>query len=405
MLSICTWTGGGADAKWSTAANWSGGVAPTAGDSLVFAGTTRTSSTNDLAAGTSFASIEFQKGNFTLAGNSIALSGGVTVDSTATTTDTISLNVALGGSATTVDVEGTALSVSGTVSGSSGLSKAGAGTLTLSGSNSYSGSTTIAAGALNIRNSGALGSGTAVSVVNNARLEMQGGITVSGKTLALDGNGGNMLGALESVGGTTNTWDGAIALATTTTTQARIGASGPDTAHVGTLVVTGAISGGSASYGLGIRATYDTSNNSLGTVVLQGASTYAGPTQIVVGTLVLDAGDNRLPTGTVLSVGNTSNVGTSTLDLAGHSQQLAGLLDYGTTMVRTVTNSVSGTSGTLTVNGTGTTTYAGVISGNVGLVKSGTGTEILTGSNTYSGTTTVSAGVLNIQNASALAAR
>ena len=41
--------GGGADGKWSTAANWVGDTAPAAtGDTLVFAGTLNTSTTNDL---------------------------------------------------------------------------------------------------------------------------------------------------------------------------------------------------------------------------------------------------------------------------------------------------------------------------------------------------------------------
>ncbi|MCX8497218.1 MAG: hypothetical protein ORN51_13640, partial [Akkermansiaceae bacterium] len=39
-----TWNGGGANNNWSPAANW-GGTAPVAGDTLTFAGTTRSSST------------------------------------------------------------------------------------------------------------------------------------------------------------------------------------------------------------------------------------------------------------------------------------------------------------------------------------------------------------------------
>lgn len=56
----------------------------------------------------------------------------------------------------------------------------------------------------------------------------------------------------------------------------------------------------------------------------------------------------------------------------------------------------------LTINGTGNTTISGIISNSGTLTKSGTGTLTLSGINTYSGTTSVSAGILNIQNASGL---
>src|SRR5207245_4897719 len=34
--AVATWDGGGADTKWTTAANWAGDVAPQPGDDLVF---------------------------------------------------------------------------------------------------------------------------------------------------------------------------------------------------------------------------------------------------------------------------------------------------------------------------------------------------------------------------------
>ena len=43
-----TWSGGGADNNWSTAANW-GGTAPVSGDSLIFAGIQRTTNLNNIA--------------------------------------------------------------------------------------------------------------------------------------------------------------------------------------------------------------------------------------------------------------------------------------------------------------------------------------------------------------------
>ena len=68
----------------------------------------------------------------------------------------IALNVGLGG---TVDVEnaGDTLTLSGVVSGSNGLTKIGDGTLTLSGSNTYTGGTLVSAGKLVLGSGGSLG--------------------------------------------------------------------------------------------------------------------------------------------------------------------------------------------------------------------------------------------------------
>src|SRR5438132_3071386 len=69
-------------------------------------------------------------------------------------------------------------------------------------------------------------------------------------------------------------------------------------------------------------------------------------------------------------------------------------------------NSQTGTR-TLTLTGTntGNNTLAAIIGDNSGatsLTKSGAGTWILSGANTYTGLTTVSAGILDLQNSSAL---
>src|SRR5205814_2314202 len=57
----------------------------------------------------------------------------------------------------------------------------------------------------------------------------------------------------------------------------------------------------------------------------------------------------------------------------------------------------------LTLTGAGSGSLASIIGTTSGtLTKSGTGTWTLTGANTYTGSTTISAGILNIQNATAL---
>lgn len=76
------WTGGGADDKLSTPANWTDGAAPETGDCLVFAGERRTTPVNDFDPGTtSFKGIVFSNdctscsAAFTLTGNELVLTG------------------------------------------------------------------------------------------------------------------------------------------------------------------------------------------------------------------------------------------------------------------------------------------------------------------------------------------
>ena len=81
LLAVDTWVGGGGNNHWSNAANWLSGVAPSGGDQLIFQGTSLTSTQNDLTAGTSFQSLEFQSASFSIAGNSFTVTGGITTDS------------------------------------------------------------------------------------------------------------------------------------------------------------------------------------------------------------------------------------------------------------------------------------------------------------------------------------
>lgn len=59
---------------------------------------------------------------------------------------------------------------------------------------------------------------------------------------------------------------------------------------------------------------------------------------------------------------------------------------------------------TLTITGSFDTTIGSIISGGGALIKNGSGKLTLTGANTYGGATTINAGVINIQNATALGA-
>ncbi len=80
-----TWDGSGTDNNWTTAANWSDSVAPIAGDTLVFAGSTRPSPNDDLPGGTVLDSITFANGGFTLTGGNVKLTpaGGAAITNVA----------------------------------------------------------------------------------------------------------------------------------------------------------------------------------------------------------------------------------------------------------------------------------------------------------------------------------
>ena len=309
--------------------------------------------------------------------------------------------------------DGTAgFTFSGNLSGGGGLTKSGNSVLTLSGSNSYTGATAVNAGVLVLANNNAL-SGTTISVANNAILGLSGSITAgAGQAVTITGAGSNALGALQSYSSGTNTWAGNVILGADFT---RIGAS------AGTLVVSGTISGAHP-------VLFRTNG---GSFIISGTSnTYSGATQYFSQSAtdsmgvysISNAGSaSSLGTSGTIQLGGASNYGylkylgtgdttNRVIDLASTTggvtldQAGSGVLDFTTAF----TASGAG-SKTLTLQGStaGTGQIDGAIVDNSGvnptsLIKSGTGTWILAGVNSYTGTTSVNAGVLIIQNSSAL---
>ena len=101
-------------------------------------------------------------------------------------------------------------SIIGTTSGT--LTKDGAGTATLTASNTYTGTTTISDGALRISNASALGTtASGTTVQSGAALELIGGISVGAEALSVAGSGINTNGVLRSISGA-NTYGGSIGL-------------------------------------------------------------------------------------------------------------------------------------------------------------------------------------------------
>ena len=170
------------------------------------------------------------------------------------------------------------------------------------------------------------------------------------------------------------------------------------TAGSGTLTYDGVIANISGTTGSWVK-------QGGGTLSLGGSSTYTGATTISNGTIQLTAGNNRLPVTTVLSLGQATSANVGTFNLGGVDQTVAGLASIvGTNASAAVTNLVTTSSGisTLTLNvasgtysyGDGTAANSGGITGSVGIVKQGAGTQILGGSSSYTRPTTLSAGTL-----------
>ena len=260
-------------------------------------------------------------------------------------------------------------SIASNLIGSGGVTMNGTGnTLTLTGSNSYTGATTISAGNLSISSAAALGSTSGINLANATALIYTG----AAGSLTRDITVTSGTGTIRNTGGAL-TLSGALSKNGTTLTLAG-GSNG--------ITVSGVISGSNANSDLVIDG---------GTTTLASANSYNGPTFIINGATLNANITGALPTSTLTAV--TIN-GSSTLAL-GASQSVASLSGTSGSLVNLNAN-------TLTINGSSSTTYSGGISGTGNLVKNGSGTQTLAGATTFNGTTTVNSGTLKADAANAL---
>ena len=145
----------------------------------------------------------------------------------------------------TVDTNGNAGTLTGPISGSGELTKAGSGTLTLSHVNSYSGGTEIDAGTLEISSDGALGDSSGGMTFDGGTLQLDASVE-SGRTVSLDSGGGTIdteggtstfSGPISGFGGLTKAGSGELTLSGAGTY------AGPTVVQAGSLDLTGSLAG------------------------------------------------------------------------------------------------------------------------------------------------------------------
>ncbi|WP_197903762.1 autotransporter-associated beta strand repeat-containing protein [Salmonella enterica] len=298
------------------------------------------------------------------------------------------------------------------ISGSGQVVKSGDETLTLSGSNTYTGGTTINDGTLIATSVDALGSG---DVTDNATLELNTGgtfdntISGSGKVEKSGDDALTLSGA--------NTYTGGTLISDGTLVASNVEALGTgDVTDNATLELNtgGDFTNNISGSGQVVKSGDDT-------LTLSGSNTYTGGTLINGGTLVAsnvealgtgDVTDNAtlaLNTGgtfdnAISGSGQVVKSGDETLTLSGTNSYTGGTTISGGTLVATNvealgTGSVTDNA-TLELNTSGT--FDNVISGRGQVVKSGDKTLTLSGANSYTGGTTISGGTLVASNVEAL---
>jgi autotransporter-associated beta strand protein len=303
------------------------------------------------------------------------------------------------------------LLLSGSLSGDGTLSKTGAGVLTLSGTNTFTGGALVREGTLEIVASSALGTGR-VELSTGGTLALTAGS--AGTVLAIEnpisGTGGLLKtgSGLVVVTGTTNTYSGGTEIGAGTLEIRRTGALGFGEVRIGN---AGQLA---VNVGAGERVTLDNAIAGDGYLVkeAEGVLTIGSKSNTFIGTRleegVLEVGyaaalgrSLRLNGGTLSVLGDTKfavpvTVGGSLAvnPAAGSVTEMTGLLT-GNGVLSKAGAGVLRVSGTLDVSG-GVLEVVGAESGAVGLVKAGAGTLLWSGTGTVQGRAQVQAGTLEV---------
>jgi autotransporter-associated beta strand protein len=387
-----TWTGNDAatNAGWMDGNNWSGNVAPPAdGTAALFftATATRFNSVNDFPSGTSFASLNLIETSPT---NGSGVPVGYSISPKTAVNDIVVSSVTVFDVGTKTDFISIGLKDDGT--GNTFLNKDGAGTLSLSGANTYRGGTILVAGTLMVQDGTNIGGG---------RLTLAGGTFNSGFSPITFGNGTTdpvtIQGTVTFGGAGPITFNSPISLAASPGNFANLIVNNSSITFAGQL--------SESSSGIGLF------KSGPGTLVLMNNNTYSGFTSLLAGTLAV-GDDHALGSGlVVLGNGGSYSAGETLQAVGAHTLtnavQINNNLTFGGADNLTLAGAVTlGGSFTLTVpNPARTVTLmqpVGESGGSRNLFKDGAGTLELDGVNTYTGITRLSAGTLVVGNNSAL---
>jgi fibronectin-binding autotransporter adhesin len=275
-----------------------------------------------------------------------------------------------------------------------GITKTGAGTLTLSGTNAFDGPIVVNGGRFAIRNAAALSSDPQITVNPGGSFMLEGGITVNNKTLNIAGEGPNLGGALRSEG--ENVWGGDINANTSGIVRV-VSAFGTLTLN-GNIFTTGVHMNGLVLHGEGVingvisgEGSLTRSNNDAGTWTLNAVNTYTGTTLISNGAIRL--GNANAIQNSAVTVNSAAFDG---LQFAGGIGNFNLVSLAGAAAANFTLNDVLGQPVNLTVGSLGTnTTYAGTINGTGSLIKVGGGTLALSNASTFSGGLNVTSGAIS----------
>lgn len=463
------WDGGtaGTSGFWSTATNWVGDVLPpSAADSnLVFNDRSGTGDlpTMTVSATRSVGLITFDNFNFRFpslleihtnstgsTARSLTLYTGITLQNMATTVSFTgqngTLSMILGADNTFNTSAGSTLQIVPVISGAFRLTKTGAGTVTLTATNTFTGGLSINEGTVRISAGAGVGAAPAsyvadMVVINGGTLEYTGsGVTSSSNrgfalgsgvgTISVTGSGAYQIGAVISdyagqAGALRKTGAGTLYLnpdaastfsggTTVVSGTLQFGATG----SLGTGMVTlGSTGGGNATLE-SVRGGYTAANNitvasgSGGTLTLfysgTGAfnSTFSGAISLNDDlTVRSDAitGQAMRLTGAISGSSNITKTGTGTLRLENNNTGYSGTTTISAGTVQLGNNGTTGGIGTgaivnngvLTIARTNVLTLSNTMSGTGALIQAGTGTTTISNAdNTYSGGTTVASGTL-----------
>jgi autotransporter-associated beta strand protein len=374
-------------------------------------------------------------GTVTLSGTN-SYSGGTTVSEGKLAGTTTAIQGAVVNNAAVEFDQSSNGTYSGVMSGMGALVKNGAGAITLTAANSYTGGTTINSGSLLTSTANRLADSGGVTVASGAIFQLGGNETIA----SLSGAGqvkvgtatlttgashstfsGTLYGSgdLVKVGGGIFTLSGNNGLSTFTgnaiindgtlvlASANALNAGTVLTMNGGTLTVNQRTIIGALEQGTGVvngtgelvSALTLTNSGALNSILADGVDyaagilkrseemTTVGAANTFTGKIIVQGGTLRLVEGGSFDADSSLNMSAGgTMDLNNKSQSFSAVNGTGGT--------VALGNGTLGVDGSSDSNFAGSITGNGSLTKDGSGTLALTGNSSYTGATVVSDGLL-----------